>query len=244
MPITHRQARRSSQKSHVPAPSGPEPAPAAHEEEEEEAGDEDAGRSLRFESCPIIRSASQASLSDKSVSDYETFMQRQLELNEARRGEALTRLGIDFQTPQNRFDNITALIKSTFGVGLSTVSIIEGDMAYFMSRAGDWAPGAPRKMTLCQCLSDSNDSRLLVVENVQTDPRWVWGGAGVLQGCLPDVKYQGSGASLVSTPVSGGSRDCLWGQCTCPSSAPVHADSRTTHSSRARRTSRFTRALP
>ncbi|KFM28790.1 Serine/threonine-protein kinase CTR1 [Auxenochlorella protothecoides] len=167
----------TSQKHPVPSPGQPGPAPSAPEEDSGEAQDGDEGYGLRFESCPIIRSASQASLSDKAVSDYETFMHRQLELNEARRSEILASLGVDFHTPQNRFDNITALVKSIFGVGLSTVSIIEGDMAYFMSRAGDWAPGAPRKMTLCQCLSACNDSKLLVVENVQMDPR-----------CLVDFK--------------------------------------------------------
>ncbi|RMZ55188.1 hypothetical protein APUTEX25_005466, partial [Auxenochlorella protothecoides] len=175
--VSTRTARRSSQKHPVPSPGQPGPAPSAPEEDSGEAQDGDEGYGLRFESCPIIRSASQASLSDKAVSDYETFMHRQLELNEARRSEILASLGVDFHTPQNRFDNITALVKSIFGVGLSTVSIIEGDMAYFMSRAGDWAPGAPRKMTLCQCLSACNDSKLLVVENVQMDPR-----------CLVDFK--------------------------------------------------------
>ncbi|KAL6775977.1 FAP402B [Auxenochlorella protothecoides x Auxenochlorella symbiontica] len=171
--VSTRTARRSSQKHPVPSPGQPGPAPSAPEEDSGEAQDGDEGYGLRFESCPIIRSASQASLSDKAVSDYETFMHRQLELNEARRSEILASLGVDFHTPQNRFDNITALVKSIFGVGLSTVSIIEGDMAYFMSRAGDWAPGAPRKMTLCQCLSACNDSKLLVVENVQMDPRFM-----------------------------------------------------------------------
>lgn len=140
-------------------------------------------------------------------------MHRQLELNEARRSEILASLGVDFHTPQNRFDNITALVKSIFGVGLSTVSIIEGDMAYFMSRAGDWAPGAPRKMTLCQCLSACNDSKLLVVENVQMDPRWVgevwrWSGHQCHLPVLREGMQVCSGAHLHAQSTPGTVTEC------------------------------------
>ncbi|KAK2077417.1 hypothetical protein QBZ16_004262 [Prototheca wickerhamii] len=109
---------------------------------------------------------------DSTITDYESFMLRQHDKLQFRRTAGLQALQVNWSERQPRFDRVTSLVRSTFGVEVCMVSIIDRDMAHFLSGPRSWGDGAPARATICQCLADCSDPSMLIVEDVRRDPRF------------------------------------------------------------------------
>ena len=92
--------------------------------------------------------------------------------NESDRLAALTSLGMIEREPEPRFDSITSLMKAIFNTPISSIALIAEDVIHFHSRAGEWAPQAPRKGSFCERILERRHPRMLIVEDAQEDARF------------------------------------------------------------------------
>ncbi|MGZ4475050.1 MAG: PP2C family protein-serine/threonine phosphatase [Nocardioides sp.] len=89
---------------------------------------------------------------------------------EGRRSRAVASLGLNEPHHRPRLDRVTRLARMMFRVPISTVTVLDGDRAYFPSVQGMDLQHLPRKQTLCETVVAVED--LLLVEGAQDDRRF------------------------------------------------------------------------
>lgn len=89
---------------------------------------------------------------------------------EQRRQRAVQSLGLVDDVPQERFDRITRLARSIFEVPMSSITILDGDRAWFPSSQGIAAKEMPRNETLCDATLEQDDT--LIIEDTMLDNRF------------------------------------------------------------------------
>lgn len=89
---------------------------------------------------------------------------------EERRQRAVQSLGLIDDGPEERFDRITRLARSVFEVPMSSITILDGDRAWFPSSQGIAAKEMPRSETLCDATVNQNDA--LIIEDTTVDDRY------------------------------------------------------------------------
>lgn len=87
-----------------------------------------------------------------------------------RRQRALESLQLPEHQPDERFDRITRLARTVFGVPMTTITILDGDRAWFPSAQGFDAIEMPRKDTFCD--RTTQEDRVIVVEDATLDERF------------------------------------------------------------------------
>jgi phosphoserine phosphatase RsbU/P len=89
---------------------------------------------------------------------------------EERRQRAVESLGVLDGGPNERLDRITRLARTIFGVPLSSVTILDGDRAFFPSAQGFQSREVPREDTFCD--HTTNAAAPVIVEDAGLDPRF------------------------------------------------------------------------
>ncbi|WP_134738983.1 SpoIIE family protein phosphatase [Nocardioides sp. 503] len=89
---------------------------------------------------------------------------------EERRQRAVESLMLSEHVRHERFDRITRLARLLFAVPMSTITVIDGDRAWFPSSQGIEATEAPRGETFCDRTTDLD--ALVVVPDAQVDDRF------------------------------------------------------------------------
>lgn len=89
---------------------------------------------------------------------------------EERRQRAVESLQLSEGQPDERFERITRLARTVFGVPMTTITILDGDRAWFPSSQGVDVAEMPRAETFCDRTSD--EGRLLLVEDASHDDRF------------------------------------------------------------------------
>ena len=90
--------------------------------------------------------------------------------DEAKRLEALHRLGILDTPPEPRFDRFTQMMQAIFDVPIALVSLVDADRQWFKSRVGIDACSTDRSASFCGHAVAANDE--LVVEDTHLDERF------------------------------------------------------------------------
>lgn len=91
--------------------------------------------------------------------------------DDAERVAALTRLGILDTDPEERFDRITRLAASAFGMPMALVSLVDQERQWFKSSVGVAVRETPRDVSFCTH-AVSEPSGRLVVSEAASDPRF------------------------------------------------------------------------
>jgi len=89
---------------------------------------------------------------------------------EGRRSRAVSSLGLDEVQPRPGLDRVTRLARMMFRVPISSVTVLDGDNAYFPSVQGMDLRQLPRRQTLCETVVTTRD--LLLIEDAQSDRRF------------------------------------------------------------------------
>jgi EAL domain-containing protein (putative c-di-GMP-specific phosphodiesterase class I) len=90
--------------------------------------------------------------------------------DEAQRLEALIELGLLDTDPEWRFDRITSLAKSHFGVDFALVSLVDAERQWFKSKCGFEGSETAREHSFCgHAILEAGP---LVVEDARKDPRF------------------------------------------------------------------------
>ncbi|WKN50267.1 PP2C family protein-serine/threonine phosphatase [Nocardioides sp. Arc9.136] len=89
---------------------------------------------------------------------------------EERRQRAVESLALDETGSHDRLDRITRLARTALGVPISTVTVIDGDRAWFPSVAGIELTELPRDQTFCDRTHSDGDT--LVVPDARADERF------------------------------------------------------------------------
>jgi sigma-B regulation protein RsbU (phosphoserine phosphatase) len=89
---------------------------------------------------------------------------------EERRQRAVESLGVLDGGPNERLDRITRLARTIFGVPLSSVTILDGDRAFFPSAQGFESREAPREDTFCDHTTSA--AAPVIVEDAVLDSRF------------------------------------------------------------------------
>ncbi|WP_179873026.1 SpoIIE family protein phosphatase [Microcella indica] len=91
-------------------------------------------------------------------------------IDEMARQRALEELGILDTSPEERFDRVTRLAKSLFGVQSAAINLIDGDRQWAKSIAGDAVVEMPRESSVCTDTIMGDDT--LVVPELTADPAY------------------------------------------------------------------------
>jgi hypothetical protein len=89
---------------------------------------------------------------------------------EERRQRAVESLQILGRGSNERYDRITRLARTLFAVPMTSITVLDGDRAWFPSSQGIDVGEAPREDTFCDRTTDLG--KLLVVEDATHDPRF------------------------------------------------------------------------
>jgi len=89
---------------------------------------------------------------------------------EGRRSRAVTSLGLNEVRRRPGVDRATRLARMMFRVPIASVTVLDGDSAYFPSLEGMTVHRVPRRQTLCEIVVASRE--LLLVEDAQRDDRF------------------------------------------------------------------------
>jgi len=89
--------------------------------------------------------------------------------DERRRQRAVESLGLAGRR-EERFDRITRLARTVFGVDWASITVLDGDQAWFPGAAGFDIRSAPRDQTFCDRTTQAGS--LVVVEDATQDPRF------------------------------------------------------------------------
>ncbi len=92
-------------------------------------------------------------------------------IDEMARQRALEELSILDTPPEERFDRVTRLAKSLFGVESAAINLIDGDRQWAKSVAGGAVVEMPREQSVCTDTIQGDDT--LVVPELTADPRYV-----------------------------------------------------------------------
>ncbi|HEV8639669.1 MAG TPA: GAF domain-containing protein [Methylomirabilota bacterium] len=90
--------------------------------------------------------------------------------DEARRLQALRRLGLLDTEPEERFDRLTRLAATLFDAPIALVGLIDADRQWFKSTHGLDAREVPREVSFCAHAIHGND--VMVVPDATLDPRF------------------------------------------------------------------------
>lgn len=93
-----------------------------------------------------------------------------LSLHERARLQAVDRYRILDTSPEQSFDDITALAAMLLRAPISLISLIDKDRQWFKSRVGLNVEETPRKVSFCS--HTIQDEGLLIVEDARKDPRF------------------------------------------------------------------------
>ena len=96
--------------------------------------------------------------------------QRQADKREARRLDALDRLGVLDTTPNATLDRLTALAAKTLGCPTALVSLVDAERQWFKSRVGMEACETPREQSFCS-IAIRRPEDALVIEDASQDQR-------------------------------------------------------------------------
>jgi anti-sigma regulatory factor (Ser/Thr protein kinase) len=91
-------------------------------------------------------------------------------IDEMARQRALEELGILDTPPEERFDRVTRLAKSLFGVQSAAINLIDGDRQWAKSVAGDAVVEMAREESVCTDTIANDET--LVVPNLTADPNF------------------------------------------------------------------------
>lgn len=89
---------------------------------------------------------------------------------EDRRQRAVDSLGLADRGPEERFDRITRLGRSLFGVPMTSITVLDGARAWFPSAQGFPRGEVPRRGTFCDTTVDL--AEIVVSEDAAVDPRF------------------------------------------------------------------------
>jgi hypothetical protein len=89
---------------------------------------------------------------------------------EERRQRAVESLQILGQGNNERYDRVTRLARTLFAVPMTSITVLDGDRAWFPSSQGIDVESAPREETFCDHNTDLGE--LLVVNDATRDPRF------------------------------------------------------------------------
>jgi len=89
---------------------------------------------------------------------------------EERRQRAVESLNLSEGLKDERFERITRLARTVFGVPMTTITILDGDRAWFPSSQGVDVDEMPREDTFCDRTTD--EGRLLMVQDAAQDDRF------------------------------------------------------------------------
>ncbi|WNO60225.1 GAF domain-containing protein [Rheinheimera sp. MMS21-TC3] len=90
--------------------------------------------------------------------------------NEQERLKALRRSGLLDSAAEQRFDRITALVKSLFDCDIVLISLVDSDRQWFKSKQGLALEETERCFSLCAYAILSND--LMLIPDATKDPRF------------------------------------------------------------------------
>ncbi len=92
-------------------------------------------------------------------------------VHETQRVQALEAMDLLDTPAEERFDRLTRLLHLHFNVPIALISLIHTDRQWFKSRIGVEVPEMPREPSFCN--HTLNENKLLVVEDVARDPRFI-----------------------------------------------------------------------
>ena len=88
------------------------------------------------------------------------------------RVRVLRSLGIIDVESNPCFDNLTRIIQGIFQVSICAITVIDRDVVYIKSRAGQFVGCAPRVGSFCDWVLESSSPQMLVVEDAINDQRF------------------------------------------------------------------------
>ncbi len=90
--------------------------------------------------------------------------------SDERRQRALESLQLPEHQPDERFDRITRLARTVFRVPMTTITVLDGERAWFPSSQGIGVTEMPRKDTFCDRTTE--EARVILVEDATLDERF------------------------------------------------------------------------
>jgi len=90
--------------------------------------------------------------------------------DDERRQRSVEALGLVEDGPQERFDRITRLAHTVFGVPMAAITVVDGDRAWFPGQHGFSSPPVPREQTLCE--RAVAEGRPVLSEDTASDSRF------------------------------------------------------------------------
>jgi GAF domain-containing protein len=96
--------------------------------------------------------------------------QRASALDEARREQAVERLGLLSDEPDDRFDRVVRMARRLFGTGAAAFTVLHGDRQLYRARSGIESDGVAREHAFCQIAIASGEP--LVIGDAREDPRF------------------------------------------------------------------------
>lgn len=96
--------------------------------------------------------------------------EQQVDEREERRQRAVDSLGLADRGPEESYDRITRLARALFGVAMTSITVVDGERAWYPSAQGFPRNAVPRRSTFCDTTVDL--AEIVVSEDTAADPRF------------------------------------------------------------------------